>query len=242
MTKPLSPGSGEKTPANRLQGPKKLFSECIYEPSRGRDYVVQFKALKCATDVVEAAEPVNHFYKEISEAMAIRRQLQKLVLGKNRMAPITTVYDLCAGNGLVGILAAFTLPVVSAISVDIVPRVRKGFASVSKWEYWCRDIMTWEANAMSDDIIVSSHPCRELAHRIIEQFLESEARALIMIPCCHLPKAWKLGLRLLDQRGLSHYDRWCMELAEHLEYDSDVKLFEDDGILSPANNVIVATR
>jgi len=187
-------------------------------------YLSQFLQFKCAGDVINTTAPVQKMGKEITEAMAIRKQLRKIVLPEPMKY---TVLDLCAGNGLAGILSVFTLPVKHCISFDKARRERPGFKTVKLGIY-------------PDSIIVSSHPCGELAKKIIGIYNRDKGvKALILIPCCLSPsKGFSLPHLVTDR--FSPYDQWSMYLYQKCQ--GKKQCVKDTHILSPANNVIYAVK
>ena len=205
-------------------------------------YLSQFLQFKCAGDVINAVAPVQKMGKEITEAMAIRKQLRKIVLPEPMKY---TVLDLCAGNGLAGILAVFTLPVKHCFAFDNRKRERPGFKMVERWEYRHADIQTealgdYGIGIWPDSIIISSHPCGELARKIIRIYNKGKGvKALILIPCC-LPSHKNFGLPHLVTDNFSSYDQWSMYLYQKCR--GKKQCVKDTHILSPANNVIYAVK
>ena len=200
-------------------------------------YISQFLQFRCAGDVINAVTPVQKMGKEITEAMAIRKQLRKIVLPKPMKY---TVFDLCAGNCLSGILSVFTLPVVRCIAVDKRERERPGFKDVERWDYLRCDILRSNFIPQTDSIIISSHPCGELATRIIDIYnLGKNTKALILVPCC-LPSSKNFGLPHLVTDRFSSYDQWSLHLYNKCK--GKKQCVKDNNILSPANNVIYATK
>jgi len=200
-------------------------------------YLSQFLQFKCAGDVINAVAPVQKMGKEITEAMAIRKQLRKIVLPEPMKY---TVLDLCAGNGLAGILSVFTLPVDHCIAFDNMKRERLGFKAVRRWQYIQADIFDYVLGTYPNSIIISSHPCGELARKIIGIYNRGkEIKALILIPCC-LPSHQNFGLPHLVTDKFSSYDQWSMYLYQKCR--GKKQCVKDTHILSPANNVIYAVK
>jgi len=200
-------------------------------------YLSQFLQFKCAGDVINTTAPVQKMGKEITEAMAIRKQLRKIVLPEPMKY---TVLDLCAGNGLAGILSVFTLPVKHCISFDKARRERPGFKTVKRWEYLQADVYDFTLGIYPDSIIVSSHPCGELAKKIIGIYNRDKGvKALILIPCCLSPSKG-FGLPHLVTDRFSPYDQWSMYLYQKCQ--GKKQCVKDAHILSPANNVIYAVK
>jgi hypothetical protein len=207
-------------------------------------YVKQFLSLRAAGDILNALSPFNNVEKEITEAVAIRQRLRAITL-KEPMK--YTVYDLCAGNCLAGVLSVFTLPVKFCYALDKRTKEqaqKAGWPSIQRWEYFSQDILNivLGTNAVSakDSILISSHPCKELASQIVKLYnSSSRAKALIMIPCC-VGESSQPRYSLFQQRGMKSYDFWCLKLADQCV--GKVSCFQDINILSPANIVIEALK
>jgi len=209
-------------------------------------YLRQFLQFKCAGDVINAVSPVQKFYKEITEAMAVRQELRKIVLPK----PMEyNVVDICAGNCLAGILSVFTLPVKACISVDNKDRHRQGFKDVKRWKFQKDDIFKpWTFIDADPTILVACHACGDLADRIINVYEEQDCiKGLVLIPCCVAPgfsqrKTLEFPAFLNDK--LTPYEAWCFHLVNRLNSMNlgPVKAKIDKWIDSPANIVITAIR
>ena len=200
-------------------------------------YISQFLQFKCAGDVINAVTPVQKMGKEITEAMAIRKQLRKIVLPEPMKY---MVLDFCAGNGLAGILSVFTLPVRYCIALDIRQRDRLGFRDVKRWSYLQCDISRLNLVEYPDSIIISSHPCGDLAKKIIDIYNSNDnVKALISIPCC-LPSYRNFDHPQLIADKFSFYDQWSMYLYQ--QCIGKRQCIKDNNILSPANNVIYAVK
>lgn len=209
-------------------------------------YLRQFLQMKCAGDVINSVAPVQKFDKEITEAMAIRQELRKIVLSR----PMEfNVVDICAGNCLAGILSVFSLPVKACVSVDNRDRHRQGFKDVKRWHYMKEDIYK-PMNFFGGEptILVACHACGDLAERIINLYEEQEGvKGLVMIPCCVAPgfshkKTMEFPAYMIDK--MSAYEAWGFHLVNKLNKLNlgTVKAKVDNGITSPANIVITATR
>ena len=196
-------------------------------------YVSEFLNLRCAGDVLNVISPVNKLEKEISESMAIIRHL-KPIFFENRED--YGVLDLCAGNALTSIIAAYLLPVKSVVAVDKKRRERE-YNRVKKFSYLEREVENLPPFP-KETIIISSHPCKT-ANLIVDIWNSSDFSALIMIPCCQ-GKLTAIAKDWLTKK-MSVYDVWTYSLAQKIK-SSNVKIFTDSSILSPCNNVIVAKR
>jgi hypothetical protein len=209
-------------------------------------YLRQFLQFKCAGDVINSVAPVQRFHKEITEAMAVRHELRKIVLPK----PMEfNVVDLCAGNCLAGILSVFTLPVKACISIDKKDRHRQGFRDVKRWQYQKGDV--YQPMSFFDGestIMVSCHACGDLAERLINLYEEQDGvKGLVLIPCCVAPGfSHRKSLEFPDfvNDKMSQYESWCLHLVNKLNglKLGPVKARIDKWIDSPANIVITATR
>jgi len=202
--------------------------------------------MKCAGDVINSVAPVQRFHKEITEAMAVRQELRKIVLPK----PMEfNVVDICAGNCLAGILSVFSLPVKACISIDKKDRHRQGFKDVRRWEYQKDDIYQ-PMNFFQGEptVLVACHACGDLAERIINLYEEQDCvKGLVMIPCCVAPgfshrKTMEFPSFMVDK--MSPYEAWSYHLVNKLNSLKlgTIKAKVDKWIDSPANIVITARR
>ena len=195
----------------------------------------EFFSLKCAGDVLSATGPVNKGAKEITEAMAVRKIVQSYTL-KEKMH--YTLYDICAGNGLLGLLVAHTLPVRSTIAIDI----RKGrlhLEQVKHYQYLQEDIMKIQPTFETPSIICAIHPCQGLAERIIDIYLAKEgARKLILMPCCVRSNFQRPPAPTYIRNQISVDDQWVWYLADKAKGI----IYQDKRVLSPKNKIIIAEK
>jgi hypothetical protein len=208
----------------------------------------EFFSLRCAGDVLGATGPVNNGAKEITEAMAVhngakeiteamavRKVVQSFALKKKMHY---TVYDICAGNGLLGLLVAHTLPVRSTVAIDI----RQGHLhldNVKHYQYLQEDIMKTQPNLKAPSIICAIHPCQGLAERIIDYYLMNEqARKLILMPCCVRSNFKRPSAPAYIQNQISVDDQWVWYLADKAKG----VIRQDNRVLSPKNKIIIAEK
>ena len=199
-------------------------------------YLSEFFALNCAVDVLNTVGHVNNMIKEITEAMSLRKRVKEIVL---REEPNTfAVYDLCAGNCLFGVMVAYTLPVRYVIGLD----KRESpidLKKIHKYRYEQRDIYD-DLTVAPNTIICAIHPCRNLAERIIDIYLNNEgAKKLVLMPCC-FNKAFLTDLKAPSYilAKLSNDDKWAWHLANKV----DGEVYRDDSVLSPKNRIIIAEK
>lgn len=195
------------------------------------NYVERFLNLKCAGDVLNVVQPINKPCKEISESMAAIRYIKKIVLAE----PDTYyLYDLCAGNALTSVLAAFLLPIKGAIAIDREIRNRP-WHNVQGFCYRGDDIYKFEPeNRFGNSILIGVHACTNLSERITDMYLQSNAKHLVLVPCCMGPH----DLPQLVSKKMGKYLAWCLHLAQKV----GGTVYEDKGILSPMNGVVVAHK
>lgn len=198
-------------------------------------YINNFFSLRCAGDVLNTVGAVSNIVKEITEAMAVRRILKDITL-KEKMK--YHVMDFCAGNGLLGVLTVFTLPVLSVTAID--RRKRKiNCARVDRYSYEIKDIFVDEIEIPDPAIICGVHTCRSLAERIIDIYMSNEnAKKLVMMPCCvrsDFPAPTKQPW-ILDR--IPRTEQWVWYLAEK----ADGMFKEDKNVLSPRNKIIMAEK
>lgn len=200
-----------------------------------RNLMNEFLSLRCSGDVLNAVNPIgSKAEKEISEAMSIIRHLKSIVLDFPMQYNLV---DLCSGNALVPVIAAHLLPITSATAVDKRTRNRR-WDIVKNFEYKVIDIYTNEVFSLvnSNTIITGCHACGNLSHRISEIFLNTEAKALVLMPCCSGQLRNKYGPFL--SKKLSKYELWSLELTEAV----NGVLYREELCLSPKNLVIKAVR
>ena len=202
-------------------------------------YLRQFLELKCSGDVINSVFPIRETTKEISESMSIVKRIKKiLVLNPN----IYTVFDLCAGNCLTSSLVAHLFKIKHVYAIDKAERHRDGFSKIRNFSYLKTDILQNKdllikiIHKSSPAIIISVHPCCDLAQHIIDIYKRSNADYLCLMPCCH-------G-RLLEnyptfvENKLSKYELWCLDLCKQMKGSGNI----DKHCLSEKNIVIISSR
>ena len=196
-------------------------------------YVEKFLKLRSSGDILNVVHPVNKMQKEITESMAIIKQLKKVVL-KEPMK--YTVYDLCAGNALTSVISTFLLPIKKAIAIDILPRKRKWFLA-ENFEYQTENIYSIDPSTFDENsIIIGVHTCTSLANRIIELYQKSKAKHLILMPCC-------VGQVVNDypqivREKLGKYLLWSWQLSQK----ANGKFIVDEKMMSPKNAIVIAHK
>ena len=198
-----------------------------------QDYVSQFLSMKCAGDVLNVVAPLGaKAAKEITESMAIIQALRPIALQR----PMEyTLADLGAGNALTSVLAVHLLPIQEAVAVDKRPR-KRNWHLVKRFEYAECDLD--QCIQLNADIIISVHPCCQLATQVVDIYLRSpRAKHLIMMPCCKGKMPANYFPRLICDR-LTKYERWSVWLAER----AGGAIYLDKKCISPCNAVIVARK
>lgn len=199
-------------------------------------YIEEFLRLKCAGDVLNVVHPLgNNTHKEITESMGMVKKIKGLIISH----PMEySILDLCAGNALTSVLAVHLLPVKKSTAIDIKLRNRR-WGNAQRFEYICGSIFDplMEDCINEDSIIVSVHACSNLAHRIVELYKKSKAKALFLMPCC-LGKLGHKYPQVIEER-LGHYLVWAWDLVKDLE---NYSLIEDKNIMSPKNIIISSVR
>lgn len=214
--------------------------EKYYSDSIKQTYVDEFLSMKCCGDVLNVANPIGKkARKEITESMALIKKVKKVVLSRPWSF---RVLDLCAGNALTSLIAVHLFHNVNAFAFDKRERQRQ-WDKVRRFEYIFGDIYDpfhldyiKEKCISKDTIIVSSHPCGELARHIINIYKQSEAKALFLMPCCDGKLRRQYPDFLFTKMG--HYFVWAWDLA----LDINAKLTIDERCISPKNIVISHVR
>jgi len=202
-------------------------------------YIDEFLKLRCASDVIKYVFPINNPSKEITEAMSIRKILRKITLAK---PDYYTVIDLCAGNCLLSILVAFTLPVKEVIAIDK-RKLTKDFSKIRKFHYIEANINDSSIESILINsknnhglIITAIHPCKELAVRTVNLY-NNYADILILIPCCvGQMKNFDQSLSVIKDRYLI----WGLFLKSLCK--GNTKLLRDTKCISPKNLILVADK
>lgn len=199
-------------------------------------YIKDFLRLKCCGDVLNVVHPLgNKTHKEITESMGMIKKIKGLFIS-NPMK--YNLLDLCAGNALTSVLAVHLLPVKKATAIDIKLRNRR-WGNAQRFEYINDNIFNPLLEDFIDEntIIVSVHACSNLAHRIVEIYKKSKAKALFLMPCCLGRLEHKYPQVIEDKLG--NYALWAWDLARDLE---NYNLVEDKNIMSPKNIIISSVR
>ena len=201
------------------------------------EYVNRFLSLRCSGDVLNVTGRLREPEKEISESMGIIKHLKPIVLAEKMKY---TLIDLCAGNALTSILAVHMLPVKSAIAID---RQRRGghYDKIQRFAYVEDDIENGSYHSESL-ILIAVHPCKT-ADTIVKIFNDHKnLKHLIMMPCCNGSYQDIVGYGWLhEDKKVSAYDLWTLHLARNIQ-DARVKVVTDRKVLSPKNNIIIASR
>ena len=169
--------------------------------------------------------------------------------------------DLCAGRGMLSILMAHFFPAARVLMVDADPKIKlPHLACLPTVEHHLLNIQSAEAlnlvrgaarDATRACIVVGVHLCGDLSRRAVQLFLETEARALVLCPCC-LPRRRRhdvFGFHIVDQaRSLKRepHSVWCMALHGLLPWrDRDAFAADarvDDDVEGPFKTFLVARR
>ena len=197
-------------------------------------YLGKFLSLDCCGDILNIVTPISHAPKEITESMAIIERLRGEVL-PNPMK--YQILDLCAGNALTSLTSVFLLPVKQAVAVDKKKRNRD-YHKANRFRYVELDIFTDETFNFIDEntIIISVHPCRGMAARVVEIYNNSPARSLYLMPCC-IGK-YRIPAKQFLCENLGKYQAWCYYLASLCNGSIEI----DANCMSKANAVISAHK
>ena len=201
----------------------------------GNRYLDEFFSLRCAGDVLSACAPVNNGSKEITEAMGARHALLDMIITEQKCK--YHVLDLCAGNGLFGLLVAHTLPVSSVCAID--KRYREfHLDNVKRYRYIFADIYDCELHMNEPTIVCGVHVCRDLAAHIVRIYLNNEnAKKLVLMPCCVGSFTPPTNHHLILERVPKPL-QWVWYLADMAR--GCIK--QDMHILSPRNYIITAEK
>lgn len=203
------------------------------------DYVERFLNLKCSTDILDILKPIHSgISKEISEAFSMIRRVKTIIMGKDKKY---NILELCAGNPLFSVTSAFLLPVEESVAIDLhIPK--REYSKVRKFEYSKFDIFNNNIFDYIDEdtIIVSIHPCNNLAIRITDIYNKSKSQYLFMMPCCVKKQPIiKSNMKfIIDELG--NYKAWVYYLSTLCH--GKISIVVDNYCLSDRNIVISASK
>jgi len=216
------------------------------------NYIDEFYKLNCSRDVLAVTGDLGKKTgKEITEAMAIKRQIKKIlfVRGKRQIQRGCGVVDLCTGKALIPVLTAHLFPMLTiSIGVDIREPLLDFNTGIKKFIYFKKDIYSdlvfdnYIRYNYNDYILTCCHGCGDLSTRVIDIFCRyNKFKHLVLMPCCrgnqdrHLPAFIK--------KKIGSYIDWCYYLYERIRVVTlDVKMIQDSNCLSPCNVLIVANK
>jgi len=204
-------------------------------------YIEKFLELKCTPDILGVSYPLNNPTKEVTESMAIVQELRKVFL-KDKERKVV-VFDLCAGNALTSVILAHLFPNVTCYALDKAPRDRQ-WENVKNFEYKTMDIHEKETIDYIDivsksadySIIISVHPCKNLANRIVDIYKLSSVNHIALMPCCK--GKIDTDFPQVIKEKVSNYMLWCWDLSR----SANAKLRMDKYIKSPCNGIISGSK
>ena len=206
----------------------------IYKEWKNQTYLDEFLSLRCAGDIINVLNPIQNFQKEVSEAMAVIKQLKKIVFSKNTKYAL---WDFCSGNALVPAISAFLLPIEHSYAIDKKERKRP-WDNIRKFTYVKTDI--YYLTPPNPSIILTAvHACGDNAKVIIDTFNRSKSKHLILMPCCSGHMLNRVPQLISDK--LDPYEKWCYYLYGLIDTPKK-NIFVDNKILSPKNIIIVANK
>jgi len=201
-------------------------------------YLLSFFQLKCCEDILEVSGSIQNRDKEITEAMAIVKQLKKIVL-KEKSKRVFTIYDLCAGNALTSLISVFLLPVRKAVAIDLRERSRDWYC-VERFGYRQQSIYDIDVNSIEENsIIVSVHPRSRLAEKVVNIYNNSKACHLVLMPCC-IGDVTKIRPPKFIVSKIGKYLSWSWYLLSMCV--GKTRMLEDKNVISPKNAIVVASK
>jgi hypothetical protein len=199
-------------------------------------YISEFLQFRCSPDVLACSGRVPNCAKEITEAMAMQKAVRGPVLEKPMRF---TMHDMCSGNGLVGLVAVFTLPFKEVHCYDK-RESKTGFLNAHRFTYHGQtDIYKLEPSFDENTVITACHPCKDLSRQIIKLYNESKAKHLVLMPCCN--GSFTAPAFDFLRAELGSYKTWCYDLALGIK-NSKVTMSVDKYCSSARNVVIKATK
>ena len=138
-------------------------------------------------------------------------------------------------NALTSITCSYLLPITRARAIDIY-KPNKNHDRVRNFVYNKNNIHKDDIQQFIDknSILISVHPCKELASSVIDIFKISDAKFLCMMPGCR-GQIKKVPYSI--QKKLGYYVSWCTDLYYRLD---NASLVFENACLSPCNGIIIA--
>ncbi|KAL7514374.1 hypothetical protein ACHAXN_011555 [Cyclotella atomus] len=228
--------------------------------------VVEHLARKDApVDVKEVAESTE-FYLRIGKRMfgAARRSMKnKANANQDDEEDTITIYDLCSGHGLTGMMFVACNPprgnyrqLVRAVLVDqSKPQshnvLREIISEVCPWV--TADTIQFESCSLEDfksktndmegnaSIVISTHACGSLTDTVLSYAVDKHASAVAVMPCCYTgtDQGTPYGLRRMLGVSLSADVRRSFYLQDH-EYHGDFATIPK--AITPMNRIIVGEK
>ncbi len=200
-----------------------------------KSYVSEFLSLRCSGDVLNVLNPICGAEKEISESMAMIKQIKKIVV-KEPMKYV--LIDLCAGNALTSTLSVFMLPVKEAIAIDRKKRTRR-WESINRFTHLESEItVESQIDCFSDNIILTAtHACGEAAYLAVDLYNKlSDVKHLVLMPCCIGRRRNSIPDFIVQEIG--KYEAWAYDLS----LSCNGRVIIDKKCLSPCNAIVVASK
>ena len=180
--------------------------------------------------------------KEYYETADVYKKSIPYILKKLNLSRFHTIHDFCAGHGA-------NIPYAIARNKAKYGVAHNIFAPKSSRKLWSRypriaarmtykieDIYQTEYNLEDNSLVLSIHPCRNLAHRAVEIAIDNNA-PIVISPCCIGKKKNSL-INKFD--NISPYTRWCVAVAEPLDragYDIHVRRIRASA--TPVGTIII---
>jgi hypothetical protein len=195
---------------------------------------------------------------------AARRFLKnKATTNHNDGEETTTIYDLCSGHGLTGMMFVACNPprgnsqqLVRAVLVDqYKPQshdaLREIISEVCPWV--TTDTIQFETSSLENfqsktnnvegnaSIVISTHACGSLTDNVLSYAVDKHASAVAVMPCCYTgtDQGTPYGLRRMLGVSLSADVRRSFYLQQH-QYHVDFATIPKS--ITPMNRIIVAEK
>lgn len=193
-------------------------------------YVNEFLRMRCCKDIMDIVNPLYHSEKEITESIAIINRLRRETLSNPMQF---NILDICAGNALTSLISVYLLPIKYTTAIDKKKKIRD-YLRAKNFAYIELDIFDDYVYQHIDNntIIMSIHPCRELAYRIIDIYNNSPARSLYLMPCC-IGK-YDIPAKNFLLENLGKYLAWSFYLANKCNGNITI----DSNCISPKNAIV----
>lgn len=180
--------------------------------------------------------------KEYFESSIVISKTLRSIIKQRDIARFDTAFDMCSGCSFSGYYLLARNYAKYCVAVDKkfpLSSYRVGGyynRVVGRMSFREEDIYLNDYDIPKNSVVLSIHPCKGLALRVVEIASEN-LTPLVIVPCCigHSEDSW------IDKfSDVGKYDRWCMKIASAMDkagYDITIRHINSN--VTPVNTIII---